>query len=99
MIPWKGPSFGAKRFRVVGLGSGCLRTFLMVLREWSNSRAICRMDLPSRLRPPNGAVIVHRKHFLASVRVSDSMQERSLYRRRLRWVIFRRSHCPEVGQS
>jgi hypothetical protein len=42
--------------------------------------------------PPNGAVVVHAKHFLASVRVSDSMQERSLYRRRL--VLQRRLSRP-----
>ena len=32
----------------LGVGSGCFRTFRMVFRECLNSRAICRMDLPSR---------------------------------------------------
>ena len=48
-----------------------------------NSREIeCPGDLPDglaiALRPPNGTVIVHRKHFLDLRRVSDSMRERSL---------------------
>ena len=49
-------------------------------------------------RPPNGTVVVHRKHVLDPPWVNHSMWEGSPYRRWLRWVSFTRPFCPQVGQ-
>ena len=91
---WKGPSFGANRFRGVEMGSGFLSTFLIVIRDRLNSRAICRMDLPPPTRPPNSAVIVHREHF-RSLRASECVRAgATTLTKTAGWVTFRRSHCP-----
>src|ERR1700735_1548552 len=44
-------------------------------------------------------IVVHRKHSFASMHGERSLQKRSLYRRRLRVVTFRRSNYPQRGHS
>ena len=67
MIAWKGPRTGANRFLVrgMGLGSACLR----ILPDGVSRVFEFAGDLPDghaiATRPPNGTVVVHRKHVLA----------------------------------
>src|SRR5262249_29241658 len=48
MVAWKGPSLGAGRSRTLATGWGFLRAFRTVIRERPSSRAIRRIDWPSR---------------------------------------------------
>src|SRR5512135_655088 len=102
MVAWKGLSLGAGRSRVAATGSGCLRALRMVILERPNSRAICRMDLPSRwaLRMAPSSSTVSTSLTLREVNVpwgnvhpsgggcGGSLLDDQIARR---WVTFRRS--------
>ena len=66
MTAWTGPSSGANRSLVEGrgLGSACLRILRMVFRECSEFAGDLADGLAIAPRPPNGTVVVHRKHVL-----------------------------------